>query len=307
MSLTLAFMGTPDFAVPSLAACIRAGHYIRAVYCQPPRPAGRGMALALSPVHAFAQSQGVEVRTPHRLKDPADQSAFAELELDVAVVAAYGLILPPPVLSAPRLGCVNVHASLLPRWRGAAPIHRAILAGDEQTGISIMQMDRGLDTGPVLMTAACDIGQKDLGQLHDELAQLGASLLIDALSGLERGIIKPQPQPEQGITYAAKIAKDEARINWTLPAIEIARQVRAFYPAPGAFTHLPDGARLKILQAEVIGARGAKPGLLIDDHLTIACGTGALRATKVQREGRSAQDADTFLRGAGLGSGQCLA
>jgi methionyl-tRNA formyltransferase len=298
MSLTMAFMGTPDFAVPSLAACIDKGHVIKVVYCQPPRPAGRGMALTPSPIHAFALARGIEVRTPLRLKAPEDQQAFADLNLDIAVVAAYGLILPAPVLAAPRLGCINVHGSLLPCWRGAAPIHRAILAGDHQTGISIMQMDQGLDTGPVLLTAGLDIlPDTTTGMLHDQLAQLGAQLLVQALDGLEQGRLSAHPQVQEGVTYAAKITKDEARINWAQSAEQINRQIRAFAPVPGAFTTMSDGTRLKILEAEIVDAVGGEAGCLIDDGLLIACGIGGIRPQRLQREGRAVQDRDTFLRG----------
>jgi methionyl-tRNA formyltransferase len=297
MALRLAFMGTPDFAVPSLAACIEAGHQIACVYSQPPRPSGRGMTVNPQPVHAFAEARGIDVRTPKKLRDAAAQEEFAALKLDLAVVAAYGLILPQAVLDAPRLGCVNVHASLLPRWRGAAPIHRAIEAGDKQTGVTIMQMDAGLDTGGMLAVEAITLPPDiDTGHLHDQLAALGAKLLVETLARLEAGTVVAVPQPATGITYAAKISKDEARIDWTQSADIIARKIRAFCPYPGAFTTLPDGIRLKILAAQPSEDQGV-PGTALDDGLTIACGSGALKVMRVQKEGRSAQETALFLRG----------
>jgi methionyl-tRNA formyltransferase len=306
MALRLAFMGTPDFAVPSLGACIEAGHQIVCVYSQPPRPSGRGMTVNPQPVHAFADARGIDVRTPRKLRDAAAQEEFASLKLDLAVVAAYGLILPQAVLDAPRLGCVNVHASLLPRWRGAAPIHRAIEAGDPQTGVTIMQMDAGLDTGGMLAVEAITLPPDiDTGHLHDQLAALGAKLLVETLARLEAGTVTAVPQPEIGITYAAKISKDEARIDWTQSADIIARKIRAFCPYPGAFTTLPDGTRLKILAAHPSVGHGV-PGTALDDSLTIACGSNVLKVTRVQREGRSAQETALFLRGNPLSPGARL-
>ena len=303
--LRLAFFGTPDFAVPSLEALIDAGHAVVAVYTQPPRPAGRGRAPRRSAVHRVAEARGIEVRTPARLRDAATQAAFAALDLDAAVVAAYGLILPPAILDAPRLGCLNVHASLLPRWRGAAPIQHAILAGDRETGISIMQMDAGLDTGPVLLQEAVPIGPREnAGELHDRLAALGARLLLRALAGLDAGRLVPQPQPADGVTHAPKIAPADRRIDWHRPAAEIDRQVRAFAPAPGAWTPL-QGDRLLILAGTPVEGRGA-PGTVLDDRLTVACGAGAYRIERLQRPGRRALERDAFLRGYPVPAGSRL-
>lgn len=303
--LRVAFMGTPDFAVPSLSALVAAGHDVVAVYTQPPRPAGRGHRPRPSPVQAFAAANGIAVRTPARLKDPADQAALAALNLDVAVVAAYGLILPPPVLAAPRLGCVNVHASLLPRWRGAAPIQRAILAGDAETGISIMAMDAGLDTGPVLMSEAMPIGDTTTaGDLHDALAALGGRLIGPALEGLAAGRLVPAPQPDVGVTYAAKIAPEDGRIDWR-DAVYADRQVRAFNPWPGAWFAFGE-ERIKILSAEPADGLGPA-GLVLDDRLTVACTAGgALRPTRLQRPGRAAMATADFLRGFPMPAGTVL-
>ncbi|PIE10784.1 MAG: methionyl-tRNA formyltransferase [Rhodobacterales bacterium] len=288
------FMGTPDFSVPVLEA-VAAEHEVVAVYCQPPRPAGRGKKDRPTPVHARALELGLEVRHPARLKDAEDQAAFAALNADVAVVVAYGLILPQAVLDAPRFGCLNIHASLLPRWRGAAPIHRAIMAGDAETGICIMQMEAGLDTGPVLLREATDIGAEETtGALHDRLSLMGARLIGDALRGLPMDAV---PQPEEGVTYAAKIDKAEARIDWTRPAEEISRQIRGLSPFPGAWCEA-DGARIKLLGARVVEGRGA-PGEVLGGF-TIACGTGAVEITRAQRAGKSAQDSASFLRGSPL-------
>ena len=291
--MRIAFMGTPDFAVPTLDALAEAGHEIAAVYCQPPRPAGRGKALMPSPVQKRAEALGIEVRTPISLKSEAEQAAFAALGLDVAVVAAYGLILPQPILDAPRRGCINVHASLLPRWRGAAPILRAVLAGDETTGVTIMQMERGLDTGPMLSRIACPIGRQTGGELTAVLARMGAALLVETLARLDG--IAPEIQPEDGVTYAAKIAKAEARLDFSGGAIQAERQVRAYNPAPGAFFEW-QGERIKLLAAEVTGESG-EPGTVIDDRLTIACADGALRPILVQRAGRGAMTPGELLRG----------
>ena len=291
--MRLAFLGTPDFAVPTLEALIASGHDVAAVYSQPPRPAGRGKALRPSPVQERAEAEGIDVRTPAGLRDPAEQAAFAALRLDAAVVAAYGLILPRPILEAPRLGCLNVHASLLPRWRGAAPIQRAILAGDEETGVTIMQMEAGLDTGPMFARARTPVAGKTAGELTSELARLGASLMLDVLRSLES--LTPEPQPEEGVTYAAKIEKREARLDFTLPAAEVERRVRAFNPLPGAFFEL-GGERIRLLAAEVTDGCG-HPGEVIDARLSIACGEGVLAPSLLQRAGRSAMRVAEFLRG----------
>jgi methionyl-tRNA formyltransferase len=286
-------MGTPDFSVPALDALVAAGHEIAAVYTQPPRPAGRGQKDRPSPVHLRAEALGLPVRHPKTLRTPEAQAEFAVLHADIAVVVAYGLILPKPVLDAPRHGCLNIHASLLPRWRGAAPIHRAILAGDAETGVCIMQMEEGLDTGPVLLRAATPIGPTDTtGDLHDRLAALGARLIVDALARLPD--LAPEPQPEDGVTYAAKIDKAEAAIDWTRPASEIDRQIRGLSPFPGAWTTL-EGRRLKLLRSRLADGQGA-PGEVLHG-LTIACGAGAADILEVQAEGRARQDAASFLRG----------
>jgi methionyl-tRNA formyltransferase len=300
MSLRLAFMGTPDFAVLTLAALIAQGHDIAAVYTQPPRPKGRGLASEPSPVAKLAQSHRIEIRDPVSLKAADAQSAFASLALDVAVVVAYGLLLPKPILDAPRLGCVNLHGSLLPRWRGAAPIQRAIMAGDDETGVMTMQMEEGLDTGPVLMAERAAIGRKTYGDLHGELSQLGADLMVRTLAALERGSIEATPQTGEP-TYARKILKEEARIDWTKPAREIDCHIRALSPVPGAWTQA-NGERLKILYAEPINANGP-PGEALDDNLTIACGDGALKLVRLQRAGRAPMNAEDLLRGFAFGRG----
>ena len=295
--LRLAFMGTPDFAVPSLQGLIRAGHDVAAVYCQPPRPAGRGHRPGPSPVQRVAQAHAIAVRTPARLG--AEAAALAGLALDVAVVAAYGLILPKAVLAAPRLGCVNVHASLLPRWRGAAPIERAILAGDAETGITIMQMAEGLDTGPMLLRQAVPVGpDATTAALRVELAALGARLMVEALDRI--GELAPQPQPANGVTYAKKITRAEGRIDWRKPALEIERQVRAL-----ECWFEVKGERIKLLAATLANGRGA-PGTVLDASPTIACGEGALRLVSLQRPGRAALDGAAFLRGFALPPGTML-
>jgi len=306
--LRLAFLGTPDFAVPSLAALAAAGHEIAEVYTQPPRPAGRGHRVRRSPVHEAAAAAGWPVRTPASLRDPETLDGFAALELDAAVVVAYGLILPPAALAAPRLGCLNVHASLLPRWRGAAPIQRALLAGDRETGVSIMLMDAGLDTGPVLLREAVPIGPETTAQsLHDTLAALGARLIVAALDGLDAGRLSPEPQPAAGVTYAAKLSRAEGRLDWRRPAVELERKIRALTPWPGASFAAGGalgGEDLKALAGEVVSGRaGAAPGTLLDDGLTIACGDGALRLTRVQRPGKAPVEAAAFLRGFALPAG----
>jgi methionyl-tRNA formyltransferase len=301
--MRLAFMGTPDFAVPTLDALIGAGHEIVAVYSQPPRPAGRGKALQPSPVQRRAETGGLQLRTPLSLRDPEEQAAFAALDLDAAVVAAYGLILPPPILAAPRHGCLNVHGSLLPRWRGAAPIQRAILAGDETTGICIMQMEKGLDTGPVFACRSTEIGRKTAGQLTTELAAIGGALMVDVLERFDA--MTPVPQPDEGVTYAHKVDKAEAKLDFTRPAIEVERQVRAFNPAPGAFFEL-GSERIRVLEAQIVPEDGT-PGTVLDDSLAIACGKGAIVPILVQRAGRSAMSAGELLRGFAIPPGTVLA
>jgi len=297
-------MGTPDFAVPTLAELIAQGHEIAAVYSQPPRPKGRGMVLEPGPVHKFADAAKLEVRTPLSLKDAGEQAAFAALELDAAIVVAYGLLLPKPILEAPMLGCFNLHGSLLPRWRGAAPIQRAVMAGDAETGVMVMRMDEGLDTGPVLMAERIPVSRKTSGDLSAELSRLGADLMMRALGALERGAVAPQPQAEDGVTYAKKISKEEARIDWSKSAGEIDCHIRGLSPFPGAFTEA-HGERLKILYAEPVAGSG-KPGVLLDDALTVACGNGALKLLKVQRAGKSVMSAEELLKGFVLARGTQL-
>ena len=291
--MRLAFMGSPDFAVAALRALHDAGHTVVAVYCQPPRPAGRGHAVQRCAVHREAELLGLEVRTPAGLRrDAAAQAAFAALAVDAAVVAAYGLILPQAMLDAPRLGCLNIHASLLPRWRGAAPMQAAILAGDAETGVTIMQMDAGLDTGPMLLREAVPIGpDTTCGTLHDVLAGVGARLILLALEEAP----PPMPQPAEGATYAAKLTRADGRIDWSHDAAFIGRQVRAFDPWPGTFTSLRDGV-LKVLAVEQAEGSG-RPGTVLDEQLTVACGSGAVRLTRVQPGGRGAMTAEAFLRG----------
>ena len=300
--MRLAFMGTPAFAVPTLNALEAAGHEIAAVYTQPPRRAGRGKALAPSPVQVCAEALGIAVRAPERLRDPADQQAFAALGLDAAVVAAYGLILPQPILDAPRHGCLNVHASLLPRWRGAAPIQRAILAGDVETGVTIMQMERGLDTGPMRAVTATPVDGKTAGMLTAELADAGARLMVAVLAALEA--CPPIVQPDDGVTYAAKIEKTEARLDFSGGAVIVERQVRTFNPAPGAFFEA-GGERIKLLAGEVVSTPG-EPGLVLDEALTIGCGQDSLRPTLVQRAGRAAMKPRELLRGFAIPPGTRL-
>lgn len=298
--MRLIFMGSPAFAVPTLDALVEAGHEIAAVYCQPPRPAQRGKRPQPTAVQQRAEALGLPVRSPERLKSPEEQEAFAALKSDAAVVAAYGLLLPQPILDAPVRGCLNVHASLLPRWRGAAPIHRAILAGDEDTGVTIMQMEAGLDTGPMLRVGRTPVARKTVGELTEELAVLGARLMVEELASPS----PPRVQPESGVTHAPKIAKAEARIDWTGSATQIERQVRAFAPAPGAWFEA-EGERVKLLAAEPVDGSGAA-GEILDDQLTIACGVGALRPTLVQRAGRGAMHPSELLRGFPLAPGTRL-
>lgn len=289
--MRIIFMGTPAFAVPALEALVAAGHEIVAAYTRAPRPAGRGKALQKSPVHLRAEALGIPVLTPRTLRTPEAQAEFTGLAPDVAVVAAYGLILPQPVLDAPRRGCINIHASLLPRWRGAAPIQRAILAGDAQTGVTIMQMEAGLDTGPMLKAEATSTAGKTAGELAHELAELGAGLLLGVLDSPRAAL----PQPEAGVTHAAKISKAEAELDFNQPAEQIERAIRAFNPAPGAFTTLA-GERLKILAALVLPGESA-PCVVIDDQLTIGTAQGLVRPTRIQRAGKPAMDTEALLRG----------
>ena len=301
--MRIIFMGTPDFAVPALAALVEAGHEVVAAYTQPPRPGGRrGKELTPSPVHKEAELRRIAVRHPVSLKGAEEQAAFAALEADIAVVAAYGLILPQAILDATARGCINIHASILPRWRGAAPIQRAILAGDPTTGVTIMQMEAGLDTGPMLATLRTTIDRKTAGELTAELAEKGAQLLVGTLRDL--AIHRPVAQPEDGVTYAKKIDKAEARIDFTQPAEQVERQVRAFMPAPGAFFEF-DGERYKVLAADLAEGSGA-PGTTLDDALTVACGTGAIRVTRIQRAGKPPMDAADLLRGKPVPAGTKL-
>ena len=301
--MRIIFMGTPDFAVPALNALVEAGHEMVAVYTQPPRPAGRGKQLQASAVQGKAEVLGIAVRSPRTLRDLAAQADFAALGADIAVVAAYGLILPQAVLDAPKLGCLNIHASLLPRWRGAAPIHRAILAGDPVTGVTIMQMEAGLDTGPMLAAARTPVEDKTGGELTAELAELGASLLIEVLADLPGHAASAQP--ELGVTYAAKIDKAETRIDFSHAAELVERQVRAFAPAPGAWFEL-DGERYRVLAAQGVAREGAA-GTTLDDQLTIACGHAALRPVLIQRAGRPVMSAAELLRGRPIPAGTKLA
>jgi methionyl-tRNA formyltransferase len=292
--MRIIFMGTPDFSVPVLDALVEAGPEIAAVYCQPPRPAGRGKKDRPTPVHARAEALGFDVRHPVSLKSTEEQDAFAALKADVAVVVAYGLLLPQPILDAPKHGCLNIHASLLPRWRGAAPLQRAIMAGDAQTGICIMQMEAGLDTGPVLLRRATDIGAQEItAQLHDRLSEMGAKMIVEALDTLPD--LTADPQPEDGVTYAAKIDKSEARIDWTRPAVEVDRQIRGLSPFPGAWTEI-GGERVKLLASRLADGQG-QPGEVLNDTLCVACGDGAIDLLRLQRAGKGSQDVETFLRG----------
>ncbi len=301
--MRLIFMGTPDFSVPVLDALVGAGHEIAAVYTQPPRPAGRGKKQRPSPVHARALTLGLPLRHPVNFKSDDDIAAFGGLKADVAVVVAYGLILPQRLLDAPTYGCLNIHASLLPRWRGAAPIHRAIMAGDDMTGVCIMQMEAGLDTGPVLLRHETPILPGDtVGDLHDRLAAIGAWAIVAALAQLET--LTPVAQPDAGRTYAAKVDKAEARVDWSRPAIEVDRKIRGLSPFPGAWCDL-DGTRIKLLNSRVATGEGT-PGEVLDDMLTIACGAGAVRLLRLQRAGKSAMDAAGFLRGTPLMRGDRL-
>ncbi len=305
MSLRLAFMGSPEFAVPTLEAIIAAGHEVVCVYSQPPRPAGRGKELRPTAVHLVAERHGIPVRTPVNFKAEEDRAAFAALGLDVAVVVAYGLLLPKAILDAPRLGCFNLHGSILPRWRGAAPIHRAVMAGDEVAGVQVMKMDVGLDTGPVMLTATTPVTEDDtMGDIHDRLRVAGAALMVEGLARLEAGTAALVEQAAEGVTYAAKVSPEEARIDWKLPARVVAARIRGMSPFPGAwFEH--EGQRIKVLHARVDDGAG-EPGTVLDDALKIACGEGTVRLTRLQRAGKGLVTADDFQRGKAIARGQKL-
>jgi methionyl-tRNA formyltransferase len=301
--LRIIFMGTPDFAVPTLRAILDAGHEVVAVYSQPPRAAGRGMALRKSPVQQAAEEAGLTVLTPERLKSAEEQSRFASFDADVAVVVAYGLILPKPILDAPRHGALNLHASLLPRWRGAAPINRAIMAGDAETGISVMRITGGLDAGPVCLEARVPIGANETaGELHDALAIRGARLMVQGLAALERGELDCRPQAEGGVTYAEKIDPAETRIDWSRPAREVHNLIRGLSPYPGAWFEVDLNGKRERIKAlrSTLAEDGGPPGALLDENLTIACGQGAVRLVEVQRAGKRPMSAEDFLRGAAL-------
>jgi methionyl-tRNA formyltransferase len=309
MPLRLVFMGTPDFAVPTLAAILGAGHAVACVYSQPPRAAGRGQKERRAPVHEFAAGAGLPVATPQSLRDADEQRAFAALGADAAVAVAYGLILPNPILAAPSLGCFNLHASLLPRWRGAAPINRAIMAGDSETGVMVMKMAEGLDTGPIAMAERVAIGpDTTAGELHDELARRGADLMVRALGALERGALTLTPQAAEGVSYAAKIANAETRIDWSQPWKQVHDRIRGLSPFPGAWFEMPVGrepVRIKVLRTTRGEGAGA-PGAVLDGVLTVACGEGAVRIVQLQRAGRQAMTAEEFLRGVPLAPGTRL-
>ncbi|MEP3524340.1 MAG: methionyl-tRNA formyltransferase [Hyphomicrobiales bacterium] len=308
--MRVVFMGTPDFSVPTLMEIIAQGHEVVAVYSQPPRKAGRGMELKKSPVHEKAEQFGLPIFTPLNFKDGADIDAFAAHEADVAVVVAYGLLLPRAVLDAPHHGCLNLHASLLPRWRGAAPINRAIMAGDKETGIMVMQMEEGLDTGPVAMVEHLPIeADMTAGELHDQLMVLGGDLMVRALGGIERGGLSARKQETTGIDYAHKLTKEEARIDWSKSACDVHNHIRGLSPFPGAWCEFELAGkrhRLKILKSIVIDDLEGSAGSILDDALTIACGTGAIRLVSVQRSGKGVMDAAEFLRGNALTKGAAL-
>ncbi|MEW9807238.1 methionyl-tRNA formyltransferase [Mesorhizobium sp. ZMM04-5] len=310
MPLRIVFMGTPEFSVPTLRAIAEAGHEVVAVYTQPPRPAGRrGLELTPSPVQREAERLGVEVRSPVSLKGQAEQAAFAALKADAAVVVAYGLLLPQAILEGTRLGAWNGHASLLPRWRGAAPIQRAIMAGDGETGMMVMKMDAGLDTGPVALSRRVGIGPNETaGELHDRLMQVGAPLMVEALAALEAGTLALEPQSDEGVIYARKIDKAETRVDWRLPAGELHNRIRGLSPFPGAWCEMTLGGRaerLKILRSALSEGTGG-PGQVIDGNLTVACGSGAVRITELQRAGGRPATAQEFLRGAKMEEGTIL-
>lgn len=299
------FMGTPDFSVPILQNLIEAGHQIRAVYSQPARPAGRGQSLRPAPVAAFAEQHGIKLLTPKSLKGAAEQQEFAAINADLAIVAAYGLLLPRAILSAPRLGCINVHASLLPRWRGAAPIQRAIEAGDQESGVTIMQMAEGLDTGDMLLRESVAL-TPDMtgGALHDLLSAMGARLMVAALDHLAAGRLSATPQPESGVTYAHKLSREEGRVDWRQPAVALERKLRAFTPWPGLWFDY-QGERFKLVAASLVD-RAGPPGCVLDGQLTIGCGSQALRLDIIQRAGRAAMDAEALLRGFPIPAGSQL-
>ncbi|MDQ0467960.1 methionyl-tRNA formyltransferase [Labrys wisconsinensis] len=309
MALRVVFLGTPDFARPVLAEILGQGHEVAAVYTRPPAPAGRGMELSPSPVHRLADGFGIPVFTPRSFRDAEVADTFASLEADVAVVVAYGLILPKVALEAPREGCLNLHASLLPRWRGAAPIQRAVMAGDAETGVMVMRMEEGLDTGPVAMAERLAIGpDMTAGEVHDRLSVLGADLMARALAALSRGSLSFVPQAEAGVTYARKIDKAEARIDWSQPAAAVHNQIRGLSPFPGAWFEADWGQgpqRVKALRSTLAEGAGA-PGTVLDEALAVACGEGAVRLIEVQRAGKAPMKVPEFLKGAGLGRGATL-
>lgn len=307
--MKLAFLGTSEFAVPALKALVEAGHDVVAVYTRAPKPAGRGQQERRTPVHELARSLGLAVRTPKGLRSEDEATAFKALDLDAAVVVSYGHILPKGFLDAPVLGCINIHGSLLPRWRGAAPIHRAILAGDAETGVTIMRMDEGLDTGPMLMAERTPISAADTAEtVHDRLAELGGRLIVSTLDALVAKTIEPVPQPDDGVTYAHKLGKEEGALDWRRPAAELERKVRAFHPWPGTWFDV-EGERIKVLGAALALAAGAPGTVSIgrDGFPVVACGVGGLKLLKLQRAGKSAQAADAFLRGFALAAGTVLA
>ncbi|MFQ5972889.1 MAG: methionyl-tRNA formyltransferase [Alphaproteobacteria bacterium] len=305
--MRLAFFGTPEFSLPPLKALLKAGHELVRVYTQPPRPGGRGQRARPSAVQRLAESHGLETRAPTSLKEPAEQESFASLRLDAAVVCAYGLILPASFLAAPRLGSLNIHASLLPRWRGAAPIQRAIMAGDDETGVTIILMDEGLDTGPIVLAETVPLTPATTGgALHDTLSTLGARLMVEALAGLAEGRLEPHPQPREGVTYARKLERADCRLDWNLPAPTLERLIRALNPSPGAWCG-HGGERLKVLAATVVaGNSGALPGTVLDEVLTVACGSESLRLENVQRAGRATMAARDLLRGYPIRAGERL-
>lgn len=311
MSLRVVFMGTPEFSVPTLMEIVGQGHDVVACYSQPPRPAGRGMDLKKSPVHEAAESFGIPVHTPKSLKDEGEHSGFAALNADVAVVVAYGLLLPGAILEAPEHGCLNLHASMLPRWRGAAPINRAIMAGDTQTAIQVMRMEEGLDTGPVCMSETVAIDENmTAGELHDRLSGLGGDLMVRALAALSRGALGEQPQTDEGVTYAAKLSKQETRIDWAKPAEEVHNHIRGLSPFPGAWCEMPLGSkpeRVKILRSSRVDGGGV-PGTVLETDLApvVACAEGAVRLDQVQRAGKKPMSGSDFLRGASLSDGTLL-
>jgi len=301
--LKIIFMGTPEFSVPTLHEIVNAGHEVVAVYTRAPKPAGRGQGERKSPVHETAEALGIPVYTPKSLRGEAEQLVFASHGADLGIVVAYGLLLPKPILDAPRLGCLNLHGSLLPRWRGAAPIQRAVMAGDDQTGVMVMQMDEGLDTGPAGLAEVLPIGPDETtGEVHDRMMRVGADLMGRALAALERGSLAFTPQPEDGVTYAKKIDKGETRIDWSRPAAEVHNHIRGLSPFPGAWFEAElsgKPVRVKAIRSTLAEGSGS-PGAVLDDHLTIACGSGAIRLTLVQREGKAATDGSAFLRGAAI-------